>query len=829
VPDLDRSVDHRLGSVGSVELSSPAWASAGTVPVAPADAPRSVPLPERRVAGPIGRHPGDVLRVAVGGAAVALLGAVARLRRVPRWEVDVFRLFNHLPTWLEAPVWVVMQCGSLVAVPVAGGVAVALRRPRLARDLVTSGSAAWLAAKVVKAVVERGRPGALLTGVILRGGAESGLGYPSGHAAVAAALATALGPHVSRPVRRTAWGLALAVALARVYTGQHLPVDVVGGLALGWAVGALLHLVWGTPLGTIRPEAVATGLRNALGRPFSVATLRVDARGSVPFLASGKGRLLVVKALGRRHRDADLLFKLWRWLVYRQVEDEAPFATPKQQAEHEAYLSLLAAKAGVSVPRVVTTIVLADGTALLVEEHVTGRPLDEIDPREVSATLLGSLWQEVARLRAAGIAHRDLRLGNVIVDAELRPHLIDFGFAEASASPSRLAQDVAELLASASVVAPPDQVVDAAVSVLGATAVAEAVPLLQPMALSAATRSAYRRRDLAALRELVAQQTGVDTPPAAPMTRIRPRTLLMLIGGGFAIHLLLPQVGELGQTLGAIEQARPGWLMIAAAVSVTTYPAAGLALVGASPVALPYWRTVAVQVATTFTNRLTPAGLGGIGLNVRYLGRSGLDRATAVGAVALSTAAGVATHALLLAGAAVFLGTHLVGPVHLPHGWASLVAVVSVLVALGLVLSAALGPRRFAVPLRRAARDLLAVLRRPRQALRLFGGSALVTLGYAASLGASLAAFGAGLSPGKVLLVYLGGTAIAAASPTPGGLGAVEAALVAGLTAAGARAGPAVAGVLTFRLFTFWLPILPGWLAFRMLEQRPAPERTSSP
>jgi glycosyltransferase 2 family protein len=70
-----------------------------------------------------------------------------------------------------------------------------------------------------------------------------------------------------------------------------------------------------------------------------------------------------------------------------------------------------------------------------------------------------------------------------------------------------------------------------------------------------------------------------------------------------------------------------------------------------------------------------------------------------------------------------------------------------------------------------------------------------------------------------VAVVYLGGSALAAAAPTPGGLGAMEAALVAGLTAFGLASGPAIIGVLAFRLVTFWLPILPGWLAFRSLRR----------
>jgi glycosyltransferase 2 family protein len=110
------------------------------------------------------------------------------------------------------------------------------------------------------------------------------------------------------------------------------------------------------------------------------------------------------------------------------------------------------------------------------------------------------------------------------------------------------------------------------------------------------------------------------------------------------------------------------------------------------------------------------------------------------------------------------------------------------------------------------------VLRRPGKAAQLLGGSAGVTVAYAFTLAGCLAAFDAHLPLVTTVAVYLAAAAVAAASPTPGGLGAMEAALVAGLTAVGAPAGPAVAGVLAFRLLTYWLPILPGWLAYRALR-----------
>jgi undecaprenyl-diphosphatase len=95
-----------------------------------------------------------------------------------------------------------------------------------------------------------------------------------------------------------------------------------------------------------------------------------------------------------------------------------------------------------------------------------------------------------------------------------------------------------------------------------------------------------------------------------------------------------------------------------------------------------------------------------------------------------------------------------------------------------------------------------------------------VTIAYVLALYAATAAFHADVSVAQAGAVYLGASIIAAAAPTPGGLGAMEAALVAGFTGVGVEPGVAVAAVLGYRLLTYWLPILPGWISFHLLERR---------
>jgi undecaprenyl-diphosphatase len=158
-------------------------------------------------------------------------------------EADVFHVLNDdlaLPYW---PVWVLMQMGSVLAIYAIAAVALAFRRYRLTVALLLAGTAAWWLAKVVKGMIERPRPAELLSGVELRHAPTEGLGFVSGHAAVVAALASAAWPWLGRPGRIAAVTAVVIVGVARIYVGAHLPLDVVGGAALGLALAAVVRFV----------------------------------------------------------------------------------------------------------------------------------------------------------------------------------------------------------------------------------------------------------------------------------------------------------------------------------------------------------------------------------------------------------------------------------------------------------------------------------------------------------------------------------------------------------------------------------------------------------
>jgi glycosyltransferase 2 family protein len=181
---------------------------------------------------------------------VLLVTALVAHAGVPAWEESLFHRVYALPAGLDTVLWLPMQLGTLVAPFVVAGAAwIAWRRWRPSVGALVVGIAAWLLAKMVKDVVDRGRPASVIEGIVLRTRTPTtGLGFVSGHTSVAFGLATVVSPYFRRRSHRiVAFALATTVAFARVHLGAHLPLDVVGGASLGCLLGWCWHLAVGVP------------------------------------------------------------------------------------------------------------------------------------------------------------------------------------------------------------------------------------------------------------------------------------------------------------------------------------------------------------------------------------------------------------------------------------------------------------------------------------------------------------------------------------------------------------------------------------------------------
>jgi membrane-associated phospholipid phosphatase len=199
--------------------------------------------------------------------AIAVL-VIGRADRVYPVEVRIFHAINDLPQWPGVILNPVMDLGVVVSIPVVALLCIACRRLTMGLVVAVSGGTAYGLAILAKHAIGRGRPGVVLSHVRIRGVSATGLGFPSGHAAVSTAITVACLGYMAW---RGKWGLLVLpvmVEIARVYVGAHLPLDVVGGAAIGVAVASAMLLVVGVP------PSVADA-RSSLTEPLR-ATGRVD-------------------------------------------------------------------------------------------------------------------------------------------------------------------------------------------------------------------------------------------------------------------------------------------------------------------------------------------------------------------------------------------------------------------------------------------------------------------------------------------------------------------------------------------------------------------------
>lgn len=236
-----------------------------------------------------------------------------------------------------------------------------------------------------------------------------------------------------------------------------------------------------------------------------------------------------------------------------------------------------------------------------------------------------------------------------------------------------------------------------------------------------------------------------------------------------------------------------------------------------------FWKLSIMQVANTFAATTTPAGVGGLALSTRFLQKGGLTAVRATAAVALQQSVQVIVHLVLLILFSALAGTSTDLSHFVPN---ATVLYLIAGVALGIVgtflfvpklrrwLATAVRPK-----LREVTNDLIALAREPKRLALIVLGCAGTTLGAALALWASIEAFGGGTTFVTVTVVTMVGGTLASAAPTPGGVGAVEAALIGGLAAFGVPAALGVPSVLLYRLLTCWLPVFAGWQVMHWLTR----------
>lgn len=655
---------------------------------------------------------------------------------------------------------------------------------------------------------------------------------PSQAVATAVFAVVLLSPYLGQPWRRFGWSFVAVLALIRVVTAEEVVLDLVLAVGLGGVVGTVLLLAFGRRIELPTTTAVLAAL-DRVGL-HAVAVERADPAGvtaSIPFTATlADDRRLHCKVVSAAQYEADSLLRTYRRVRVRELGEEVAFSTVRRAAAVEALLAMAAADRGARTPAVagVAPLVVSD-TMVIAFEEVVGERLSDVPAERITDGILDQAWSSLAALRAAGIAHRDLQLSSWLLDAQDQLWLIDFSFGEPAATDGALSADIAELLAATYAVVGAEQAVAAAVRGIGAPGLATGLSHLVPVALTRATQSAVKSQPngLAPLIDATAAACGITEPEFAPIERVKPRTLLMAGLMAVAIYVLLPQLTDLPRMIEAIRAADPRYVGAAALASLITYIGSGMAISGSCPTPIRTRHAMLASVSATFVGAITPPGVAHVGLNARFFAKQGLAPAVAISATAAKEVAVAVVHVLLLVLLAIAAGSSGALQEELDKLPSLQTIAIGAAVVLALVGVAAATPKvrtlvgETVLPaVRESVGSLRELASSPVRMLVLFVGALALQLGYVAALYFAARALGGEVGFVTIGLIYLTVGSMASVAPTPGGIGAVEAVLLAALTGVGMAAATALAAVFLYRLVTFWLPIPAGGLSFRYLVSR---------
>jgi uncharacterized membrane protein YbhN (UPF0104 family) len=559
--------------------------------------------------------------------------------------------------------------------------------------------------------------------------------------------------------------------------------------------------------------------------PSAVALTRAGDNRVYALFTPDRVRRDVVVLDGDR-QVVGLLARLWHALRLRGL-DARTAVSLRAAAERAALLSYAASAAGVRTPRLLG-VAEAEDSMLLVQDHTEGT----VSLRDASAEILGDdvlreAWAQLQLAHAAGLTHRSLTSDVVLLAAEPGPeaHVWLTGWESGDVASNELARrfDLAQMLALLAVRVGAERAVASAADALPDHDLESIGPVLQSIALPAATREEVRA-DKELLKQLRAAL--VDRLPEADLepvniTRFSVRTILTITLTIVAVVVIIGTINA-DEITSAFSAANPWWAVATFVVAILSWVGAAFTLVAFSPVALPWVRTFLTQIAGSFVALAAPAGLGPAALNLRMLTKRGVTTSLGLATVALVQAAQfVVTIAILLV-LSIASGDG-GGLVSLPSTTVMIaIAILAVALAGSLLVPSV---RRWVLAhvqptMQQVWPRLSEMLGKPQRLLTGLGGSVLLSLSYVLSFDAALNAFGQHLNFIDVAVIYLVGNAAGAAVPTPGGIGAIEAALILGLTTAGVSAPIATSVVVLFRVATYWARIPVGWVVMHWLQRQ---------
>ena len=768
------------------------------------------------------RRASDILRVAAGVILFGI-GTVGALS-YSRFERSVHSAVESLPDPLLKVASIANGGGLVVAIIVIYVIALSSRRLRFIAGISIALGGGILLAWGLQHLIDA--PSVI-------GATAKGLSrypqYPPIRITVLAAVFFVSGPELTRPSRRLMMTLLLIVAVSATARTDGYPAGIFGAIALGWALAAAIHLLLGSPDGAPDPTEVETDLASVDLTVNDLVVSPVQAWGEKAYSGtSSDGTPLRIVVIGRDATDAQLLTKVGRFLWYKDSGPVLSFSR-QGQIEHRAFALLLAERAGVRVPSVVSASTIGSrGDATLVLDSVKGTTLDQLSQDQITDDFLVDTWNQLAKLHDAGITHGGIWSQTFLL-TDSGAAFTDLPTANTTPDSDAYFLDRVALLATLADSVGDERAITAAQSSLGKEGLAALLPYLQTTALPRVNRrSADGLKKLCSrLRDEVSTATGVEAPKLEELRRVAPSSILIAAFTILGMYLL---IGQFAHVEWATMFKDAHWIWVPVVFLLAWVPIAGLSmsLLGSVSKPLPLRPVVMLEIGTKFTG-LAGGGVTTFALQVRFFQKQGLKSAVAVTSSLLNSVASGFTEVVFLLIALIFGASAFSlskGGSGSSSGLSGKIFMAAIAIAVITAIAFTIPGLRhrvskFLIPQIHAAKEnLAAVMKNPRKGLQMLAGNALSQIFYALVLWAALHAYGESLGLMQLIIINTLASILGGIAPVPGGIGVIEAGLIAGFTAAGIPDQQAIAATFTARMFTAYLPPIWGWLSINWLRHR---------
>ena len=650
--------------------------------------------------------------------------------------------------------------------------------------------------------------------------------FPAFFVTTATAVQAAASPWLTAPMRKLGWAFVLGAVVASVLGTVTTFSDALGGLLVGLFAAAITRYVFGTSAGLPSTNRVRDGLADLGVEMDTLAYFDKQPEGSnVLFGDSTGGRSLFVNLLGRDSWNSRRWTRWWKRAWYQ--DHGAQYGSDRrQQVEHESLALLLAQRGGVSVPAFAAVGMTSFDDAVMVTEAFD-HTLADVSVDDVDDTFVDACWEQLDKLHRADISHGSIDAIHFWFNAAGEVELMGFANAVIHPTGAQKQQDIAAMLVMTTLGVGADRAIAAARRAKGDDAIGAMLPLLQTAALNGRLRRRVlkQRVKIKDLRQQTAAALGIEVPEVTQLTRVTWKSVAMLAGVLFAVYTIIGGLADVGfATVGeTLLDARWGLIVLGLVLAAATNLTDATALAAVTPKPVPIGVTTVEQFAIGFVNVAVPSAAGRIAVNIRYFEKLGISAVTSTTTGAITGFLGFIAQAVLVV-LTIVIGAGSIDLSQMQGGGGVMrLLAMAIVIFVGVIIVVALVPKwrhwvedKLRTPLAQIG-DAIKTLKNPKSAALALGGSIGTEVLYGAGFAMCVLAVGGSINLGQAIFINVTVSLFAGLMPIPGGVGVAEAGMTAGLTSIGVDPGVAVSAVLIYRLVSYYLPPLWGYVSLRWL------------